>query len=458
MYENILKEIDQGQEDWAFNIGVQAYIWGYPMIECWKDRLKKIQPVSDEKNIDLLHKPEYHINVFKHIRAFVTPESREFVNAARDFLYSTAVLDLYDEPVVLTAPDFDSRWYVLQILDPYMETLENLGTRTCGEQLPPVILVGTQWQGTVPDGMKLIRCEHNFIYIVARVMASPDENLDNVHTLQNDLKIIPLSYWNEPTLRTNLSKQQSKNKSYAPLSSDLSECPEGLKFFEELAAVIQYTPPRADEGMLLDLFSEVAISIENGFEHENLPEGVKNGLEKAIPFAQTILDRKLYEIGKNINGWGLLLDIGNYDKKYIARALVAKHGIWANIPQESIYFMARTDSKGELLHGRNCYEINFSKGMLPPVNAFWSVSYYDKNGSLIDTPMGNASVNSVYSDIHYNENHSLTIYIGQKDPGIKRKANWLYSHDGIFHLNLRCYNPKQKLLDLEYQVPAIVKV
>lgn len=457
MYEELLKEINKGQEDWAFNIGVQAYIWGYPLVECWKDRLKKLQPISKDNTIDSQNNSEYLINNFKHIRTFVTPESKEFVNAARDFLYSTAVLDLSDEPVILLTPKFEQRWYVLQVLDPYMETLENLGTRTYGKELPTVMLAGPEWSGEVPEGMKLIRCEHNFIYIVARLMASPNENLDDVHQLQNELKIVPFSAWKK-TVTTDLLIVPVISHSCEPLISGVSTCPDSIKFFEELGAVLKYTPPRADEAMLLDLLSEVNISIEKGFEYQHLSEGVKSGLEKAIPFAQTILDRKLFEVGKNINGWGLLLDIGNYDKKYIARALVAKHGIWANTPQESIYFMARTDSNGELLQGANGYEITFPKGMEPPVNAFWSISYYDKNGSLIDTPMGNASVNSAYSDIFYNEDGSLTLYIGQKDPGFARQSNWIYSHDGIFHLNLRCYNPKQQLLDLDYQVPAIVRI
>ena len=40
---NILQEIEQGQHDWAFTLGVQAVVWGFPLVQCWKDRLSKLE-------------------------------------------------------------------------------------------------------------------------------------------------------------------------------------------------------------------------------------------------------------------------------------------------------------------------------------------------------------------------------------------------------------------------------
>lgn len=427
---DLAAEVRQGQEDWAFSIGVQAYIWGYPLVECWKDRLKKLGGDAAA------------VNHFRHVRALATPQASEFVNAATDFLYSTAVIDLSAGPLLLTAPDFGTRWYVLQILDAYMETIDNLGTRTVGGQAPPVLLARS---GTVkpPAGTRLIECACDHLYIVARIAADPAETLAPVHALQDGLQLRPL----HPPLAL-------AGRAYQALEHPDTAVPE-LAFFHELAAVIRHVPPRPEEGMLTALLAEIGIAATRDFDAARLPEGIARGLARAVPFAEGILQRKLFEVGRLVNGWGLVTDIGRYGGQYIIRALVARHGIWANVPEESVYFMARTDHEGQRLHGRHRYEIRFPRQATPPVDAFWSISYYDERGRLIANPLGRYTLHSRYSGLSPNPDGSLSIFIGGEPGRAERPSNWLPAHDGFFTLNLRCYNPRAPLLDLSYEVPPI---
>lgn len=431
--EDLAAELRQGQEDWAFSIGVQAYIWGYPIVECWKDRLKKLGGEAAA------------VNRFRHVRALATPQASEFVNAATDFLYSTAVIDLAAGPLLLRAPDFGARWYVLQLLDPYMETIENLGTRSSGGQLPRVLLARA---GTVdpPQGARLIECSSDHLYIVARIAADPAESLVPVHALQDALQLQPLQ-----------APRAAAGRAYAPLEVAGDGTAE-LAFFRELAAVIRHVPPRPEEGMLTALLAEVGIAAARDFDEQRLPEGVRRGLARAMPFAEGILQRKLFEVGRLVNGWGLVTDIGRYGGQYIIRALVARHGIWANVPEESLYFMARSDHQGQRLHGRHRYEIRFPRQGTPPVDAFWSISYYDEHGRLVANPLERYTLHSRYSALSPNPDGSLSIFIGGEAGSAQRPSNWLPSHDGFFTLNLRCYNPRAPLLDLSYEVPPIVRL
>nr|NLU60503.1 DUF1214 domain-containing protein [Pseudomonas sp. BIGb0427] len=134
------------------------------------------------------------------------------------------------------------------------------------------------------------------------------------------------------------------------------------------------------------------------------------------------------------------------------------HGIWANVAEESLYFMAWTDCEGNLLHGDNQYEIRFEAGQLPPVEAFWSISYYDDQGRLTDNPQDKYTVNSLYHQLQANADGSTSVFIGKAPVAPPFAGNWLPSHSGYFNLNLRCYNPGPALLSGQYRVAPIVRI
>jgi hypothetical protein len=441
----ILKEIGKGQYDWALQVGTLAYIWGIPIVTCWSDRLKKLCPIG-------LAQPDFSlINRFRHVRTLSTPGASEFVNAATDFLYSTAVIDLRNGPLRLTGGDFSGRWYGLQVLDAYMETMANIGTRTCGDVVPSVVLTfGDQQCDLTPDEWS-IHSDTPFVYVVGRIAADAGRDLIDARRLQDALVL-------EPTDSDNRGPHDLADV-LASLPLQNPDCPEALGFYSALAKVLAFVPPRGHEGMLLGLLRDIGIDPVRGFDHAALTEEVSAGLADAVPHARGILGRKLYTTGQMVDGWMWVTDIGNYGSDYIVRALVSQHGIWANVPEESLYVMARLDADGALLHGAHRYEIRFPPGQAPPVDAFWSISYYDEHGHLVAHPSGRTTVNSLYSSLSLDEDGAVTIEIGPHPPSEPQRAsNWLPSHDGAFNLNLRCYNPRPAMLSMQYRVPAVRRV
>jgi hypothetical protein len=448
----IQERVAQGQENWAFSVGVQAYIWGLPIVKCWNDRLEKMKvPAAECADGEGL----FTVNNFRHDRSLASGDSSEFVNAATDFLYSLAVIDLSNGPLRLTSPDLQGRWYGLQLLDPYMNTVANLGTRQFGDQLPNIIIATHQQDVTASDNHHIVQGESPYLYIVGRIAADINENLSSVHLLQNGFKLERVS-GDEPVT-------VPAKDSWLPLKPVDSECPPELSFFETLGQVLKFVPPKDSEIALENLFKEIGLTVENGFEHSALSEPMRIGLAKSVTFAQSILDDKIYEVGEMINGWSLVRDVGEYHGNYIVRALVSIHGIWANVPDEALYFMARTDSEGNLLDGNNRYEVRFPEGVTPPVDAFWSICYYDDQGRLVQNSKNRHAINSLYSNLLSNADDSISILIAPESTQLNSGEsgigeNWLPSHNGNFNLNLRCYNPKEELLSGEYQLPVIVKL
>ncbi len=95
--------------------------------------------------------------------------------------------------------------------------------------------------------------------------------------------------------------------------------------------------------------------------------------------------KRLVELGTHpinastVNGWMLAIhDIGAYGTHYGIRAGTAWYGLGANLPDDAIYPVARTDADGNPLSGSHTYVIHFDKGQTPPVNAFWSLTMYKR--------------------------------------------------------------------------------
>ena len=93
----------------AFKNGVQAYLYGYPLVLMDVTRQLGTQPMAPG--------PHGVINQFVNIWSFPDPNFTIIVSPNADTLYSTAFLDLAQEPIVLHVPDTGGRYYLMQMMD-----------------------------------------------------------------------------------------------------------------------------------------------------------------------------------------------------------------------------------------------------------------------------------------------------------------------------------------------------
>lgn len=61
------------------------------------------------------------MNQMANLRAFPDATFTDVVSPNADTLYSTARLDLKQEPIVLSVPDTDGRYYLMEMLDGWMD-------------------------------------------------------------------------------------------------------------------------------------------------------------------------------------------------------------------------------------------------------------------------------------------------------------------------------------------------
>jgi hypothetical protein len=67
-----------------------------------------------------------------------------------------AQLDLTREPVVISVPNTQGRYYLLQMLDMWMDSFAGVGKRTTGTEAGDFAVVGPDWLGKLAQGMQRI--------------------------------------------------------------------------------------------------------------------------------------------------------------------------------------------------------------------------------------------------------------------------------------------------------------
>ena len=161
-------------------------------------------------------------------------------------------------------------------------------------------------------------------------------------------------------------------------------------------------------------------------------------------------------MGEIVNGWQVARDLGRYGMKYAYRAAWTFFGVGGNLIEDALYPVSIVDSDGNRLNGTNKYELQFTKNEIPPVDAFWSVTMYDKDSYLVDNPINRYALGD-RSKMKLGEDGSLTIYIQNESPGRNKESNWLPSPKEGFKLALRLYVPKKQVIDGTWKPPAVKK-
>jgi Protein of unknown function (DUF1254) len=110
----------------AQSIAQDAYIYFYPLVLLDISR-KHFTNIEPDKMF-----ARGPMNTFSHARTFPPATLRGAIHPNFDTLYSNGWLDLTKEPVVITVPDTHGRYYLLQLLDMWMDTFAGVGKRTTG--------------------------------------------------------------------------------------------------------------------------------------------------------------------------------------------------------------------------------------------------------------------------------------------------------------------------------------
>ncbi len=446
----------QSDYETGYALGSKAYEYGIPLLDTGRIyRTATSVSKSDGRG-------DAPVNRFSHARKLARPEDRTVVAPNHDTLYSVAWLNLARRPQVLHVPRMH-RFFAFELVSPWTENFRNISTATGDSRGGDFAIVGPDFHGKLPDGVRRIRSPYDRVWLIGRTLIKDESDADRVNRIQNSYRLQPLSSYGSrykpPQIKpVDTTVDQATIPGFGP-----GEDP--LDFYGALGREMKrFPPPPADQPLLDELRT---IDVGTGLDPATDPSlsaetlrGMRDAVTKGPDNIQAKILAAFLEQFEQHNGY-LIGDIGHYGTDYELRAMTDKIGVGALKPKIAIYPFAQTARDRTPLTGARRYVLHIPSSRLPiPARGFWSLTLYDSQTFLFANPFDRYVIND-RSDLHYNPDGSVDLYVQQDPPSDPDQfRNWLPAPPDGFRLIWRLYDTgaaRQGILDgTGWQPPAIL--
>lgn len=407
----------------AAALAIRAYVYGYPLLDFEKFRSESTA-----------------LNTISLRTSFADPDGVPIWRPNADTFYSRAVLDLGGGPVTLSFPDMGDRYFSFQVIDPYTNVIDYIGSRTTGSG-PGTYAIS--WDGgpqiTIP-GAQTITVPYRNVLVLGRTLAGDAADQQQAIALMKQFSVTPSGPTAAPPART--------------------DPPTGLALLDAISAAMEINPPPGADAATLTALAQIGVGPGMRVADAHLGPLAMAAADLAARAATVLLPLlsglAQYQSALVNRGWAVTdPHIGHYGTDYQLRAGVAFVGPWANIPDEAVYSAGLLDRFLLPLNGSRDYVMHFAPGRQPPAGAFWSVTVYDPTGQFVRNPINRYSVSSSRpGELVHRPDGSVDIIFSQTDPG-DPGANWLPVPNGEFSAYLRVYVPGRAVLDGSWTPPPI---
>ena len=437
-------------QDQARSIAVDAYVYFYSLITM--DLTRK-----QTTNIQSGERPGYGpMNMFHNLATYPPADMKAVVRPNFDTLYSVAWLDLTKEPMIISVPETNGRYYLLPMLDMWTDVFASPGWRTTGTHAGNFLVTPPGWNGKVPDRFTRIAAPTPYVWIIGRIKTDGPQDYDAVNKIQAGLRVTPMSEWGKPPKPVE-SKIDPTVDMKTPPKVQVDTMP-ARAYFAYAAELLKLHPLHLTDEPIVAQMKRIGIEPGESFDIFKLEPAVRKGVEAAPAEAQQLMQWKLPTVARVANYWSMNTDtMGVYGNYYLKRAIATQLGLGANLPEDAIYPLNLGDETGKPLDGANQYTIHFEKGARPPVRAFWSLTLYDSDGFQVANALNRFAVSS-WMPFKYNADGSLDLHFQSDSPGKDKEANWLPAPKGPFNLTMRLYSPHSEALTGKWNPPPIKKV
>jgi hypothetical protein len=444
-------DAEQARQTEAYTLGVQTVLWGMQWVKAGQTMRVHAAPLPQGTKRNPVDPSPHGINVWGHARALFTHELRITETPNSETLYSCAILDLKDGPIVVVHPDLRERYFRTSIWE-LRGDAHTISQKKDGSKPPPYALIPRGWNGALPKGLKKISVRSRYVAVVPHIAVYGTDDLPNVNVLQKGFKLVALKDWGAS------NKELEPGQPMRPLRRPNTATPAELLFFEELCETLKDITPRDDELGFARQAGRIGITLAHGFQFEKLDTTTIAGLKRAVLDAQSIIEHKARSLAQQQPGgtWMLSYDLASLDDWLFRSAVGWKH-VWGDLPSETLFPMVRTDENGQPLTGKRKYTLHFSAGQLPPAR-YWRISMYDLDGFFVNNPIRRYGIGNMAEKLKPNPDGSLTINIQNESPGKGKEANWLPAPKEGFFLMMRMYQPEEKMYRGAYVLAPLQEV
>src|SRR6266705_2374508 len=214
-------------------IAEEGFIYGLPIVMNYA----VMYEYAVDKNSGQYKAPFNQIN--NEARVF-TYKDTAVITPNSDTPYSILWLDLRAEPIVLSVPAVDkTRYFSVMLCDGNTFNYGYIGSRATGSDAGDYLVVGPNWQGATPPGIKkMFRSSTQFSAVAYRTQLFNAEDMPNVVKVQAGYKSQPLStYLKQP------APAAAPAVDFPKIDKELAK----TGFFDYLAFALQFAPAEPQE-------------------------------------------------------------------------------------------------------------------------------------------------------------------------------------------------------------------
>ena len=435
----IAASVDSETDENIWEIVEDAYVYAFPLVIM---DATKISATNTEEAFT----EKAPVNQFIHSVALADAQFRTVVTPNVDTIYSQVWYDLSEEPMVYELPETD-RFCKVQVLDGWTNTAAVL------DKAGAYAITLSTWEGELPEGVTRIDVPTSMAWSITRIILSGEEDLPNVHAIQEKMKLMPLSDYISGDIYEPPKGSYSEENDYVPVDKVLSMDP--VTFFNKANELMVKNSPAAADKEMLEKIAAVNVGPGMEFDTSVLTGDVSENWKTMLTEVRLKLIKEGQKFSKKLGQWEYFGEpIGDFNTEYAYRALVALAGLGANTVEVALYPKIEQDADGNPLTGEKSYLLHFESYPQVLEGGFWSVTAYGDDDFLIDNPIDRYCIND-RSGLKANDDGSVDVILSEDAP--EDTTNWLPVGDGGFHLYMRIYTPDMDALET-WTAPTITEI
>jgi len=328
-----------------------------------------------------------------------------------------------------------------------------VGSRTVGNEMVRLRIAHCADTVVKSDDVDfLIKSPTPTTWIIGRTYPNGDTDLADAHQHQDGVII----NYDQPDQVQDNSQEISFAANVPPVEQATKLT--GAEFFILASRLIAQQGVHLTDGSMSLQLRSLGFNVGELYKYENQPALVKVAIDQAPNRAATALKSVSNSYRQTGSGWSIALDnIGTYANNYLTRAIIAKYGLAANPPEDSVYASFTPLDERLELDGENKYRIHFEKDQIPPAKFFWSLTVYDRDGFMIPNELRRFGIRSC-DNLQYGSDGSLDIYLSPIKTDRFRESNWIPTVKGVVTATIRLYGPSNHVLTGNWEPPAISRV
>lgn len=440
---------------WGRSTAVYAATYGSSIVGMYNLReTVAVGPKAKVRANELWRLPNIATPKIAEEAGYVTPN----VNT----LYGFGFLDLSQEPIVLTAPDSDGRYYMVELIDMWNNAFAYAAGKKVGYKGGKFAVVGPDWKGELPKELKRIDAPTRWVAVQPRIHVKDPGDLAGAQKVLAAITVQGLAEYQGKPAPKPLTYKYETPKLVPKVASSQLRFVDPMQFWSIfVAAMNENPPPKSQIDALMPNFRYLGIEFGKPWNPDKVNPLVLEQMKVAAAEIGPMMNRVAPIVGTSGNGWvASPYTFGDPGADYLTRGINAVLGLTANVTTEAFYILGSVDAKGELLTGKRNYTITFAPSLPftqvdPP--GFWSVTMYDGVTKLtVENPIDRYSLGSD-NKVQMNKDGTFTMYLQAKSPGTDKESNWLPCPEGPFYLLLRTYGPAAAA-DAALRNPADMKL